>query len=73
MTFYIGSDNSSGQEFNNKEDFLKELSLQIDDCEANGGTRFDVTVDADAGCFLTSDDNEEVSKSTKMPWYFFED
>lgn len=73
MKFYIGSDNGSGQEFNNKEDFLKELSLQIDDCEANGGARFDVTVDADAECFLTSDDNEEVSKSTKMPWYFFED
>jgi hypothetical protein len=23
----------------------------IDDCEANGGEQFDVTVDADASCF----------------------
>ena len=52
MKFYIGSDTGSGQEFNNKEAFIKELSLMIDDCEANGGTQFDVTVDADASCFL---------------------
>lgn len=51
MKFYIGADSGSGQEFNNKEDFLKELSLMIDDCEANGGKQFDVTVDADASCF----------------------
>ena len=58
MKFYIGADSGSGQEFNNKEDFLKELSLMIDDCEANGGTQFDVTVDADASCFYDpSDDN----------------
>ncbi len=52
MKFYISSDTGSGQEFNNKEDFLKELSLMIDDCEENGGTQFDVTVDADASCFF---------------------
>jgi hypothetical protein len=59
MKFYIGTDSSSGQEFNNKEAFLKELSLMIDDCEANGGTQFDVTVDADASCFYdpSSDDD----------------
>jgi hypothetical protein len=53
MKFYIADTftNGSGQEFNNKEDFLKELSLMIDDCEANGGTQFDVTVDTDASCF----------------------
>lgn len=51
MKFYIGTDTGSGQEFNNKEDFLKELSSMINDCEANGGTQFDVTVDADASCF----------------------
>lgn len=52
MTFYIGSDSGSGQEFNSKEDFLRELSLMIDDCKTNGGTRFDVTVDADESCFF---------------------
>lgn len=51
MSFYIGQDNGSGQEFNSKEEFLHELSLMIDDCAANGGTQFDVTVDADADCF----------------------
>ena len=56
MKFYIGSDTGSGQEFNNKEDFLKELSLMIDDCEENGGTQFDVTVDADASCFAGEED-----------------
>ena len=57
MNFYIGADSGSGQEFNNKEDFLHELSLMIDDCEANGGEQFDVTVDADASCFyIPSDD-----------------
>lgn len=61
MKFYIGADSGSGQEFNNKEDFLHELSLMIDDCEANGGTQFDVTVDADASCFYipSDDDNPE--------------
>lgn len=51
MKFYIGTDLGSGQELNNKKDFLHELELMINDCEANGGTRFDITVDADAGCF----------------------
>ena len=51
MKFYIGTDLGSGQEFNNKKDFLRELEFMINDCEANGGTRFDVTIDADASCF----------------------
>lgn len=53
MTFYIADTftSGSGQEFNTKEAFLKELSLMIDDCIANGGTQFDVTVDTDASCF----------------------
>lgn len=59
MKFYIGSDSGSGQKFNNKEAFLHELSLMIDDCKANGGTQFDVTVDADASCFYDSSDDEE--------------
>jgi hypothetical protein len=58
MNFYIGADSGSGQEFTNKEDFLKELSLMIDDCEANGGTQFDITVDADASCFYNEDKDE---------------
>jgi hypothetical protein len=59
MKFYIGADSGSGQEFSNKEDFLHELSLMIDDCEANGGTQFDVTVDADASCFYIPSDEED--------------
>lgn len=51
MKYYIGQDDESGQKFSNKEDFLKELSLMIDDCIENGGTQFDVIVDADASCF----------------------
>ena len=52
MKYYIDTnDGSSGQKFTHKEDFLKELSLMIDDCIENGGNRFDVTVDADANCF----------------------
>ena len=51
MKFYIGSETGSGMKFNNKEEFLKELSLMIDNCEANGGTQFDVYVDVDANCF----------------------
>lgn len=49
--FYIGTDNGSGMEFSSKEDFLQEISMMIDDCGANGGTRFDITVEADADCF----------------------
>ena len=57
MKFYISIDCSSGQEFNNKKDFLHELELMINDCETNGGTIFDVTIDADASCFY--DDSDE--------------
>lgn len=48
---YTMFDNDSGMEYSNKEDFLKEISLMIDDCIANGGTRFHVGVDTDASCF----------------------
>ena len=66
MKFYIGSDSGSGQEFNSKEAFLHELALMIDDCEANGGTQFDVTVDADASCFyIPSDDDTDPVEETK--------
>ena len=56
MKFYIGTDGSSGQSFKTKEEFLKELSLMIDDCKANGGTQFDVTVESDASCFYEGED-----------------
>ena len=58
MKFYISTDFGSGQEFNNKKDFLHELELMINDCEANGGTEFDVTIDADASCFYDDSDDE---------------
>lgn len=60
MKFFIEDtfSNGSGQKFTDKEAFLKELSLMIDDCAANGGTTFDVTVDTDASCF-DSDDGED--------------
>jgi hypothetical protein len=53
MKFYISDTytNGSGQVFKNKEDFLKELSLMIDDCISNGGTYFDASIDTDASCF----------------------
>ena len=57
MKFYISTDFGSGQEFNNKKDFLHELELMINDCEGNGGTEFDVTIDADASCVY--DDSDE--------------
>lgn len=53
MTFTIETlnDNGSGMKYKNKEEFMKEIGLMIDDCIANGGTFFDVQVDADASCF----------------------
>ena len=50
------NDNGSGMEYTSKEAFMKELSLMIDDCIANGGTFFDVQVDSDASCFCTDED-----------------
>ena len=53
MIFYISDifSGGTGQRFFDKESFLKELSLMIDDCIKNGGTAFDVEVDTDASCF----------------------
>ena len=50
------NDNGSGMEYTSKEAFMKELSLMIDDCIANGGTFFDSQVDSDASCFCTDED-----------------
>lgn len=52
-------DNGSGMEYYTKEEFLKEISLMIDDCIANGGTYFGASIDTDASCFLVDDDEDE--------------
>lgn len=57
MHFYINTmnDNGSGMEYHSKEDFLKEISLMIDDCIMNGGTYISCDVDSDASCFNCED------------------
>lgn len=59
MKFYINTmnDNGSGMKYYTKEDFLKEISLMIDDCISNGGTYFSSDIDSDASCFY--DESEE--------------
>ena len=52
MKYFIATESGSGQKFKTKEAFLKELSLMIDDCIANGGTEFDIEVYANASCFM---------------------
>lgn len=61
MKFYIETlnDSGSGLKYNTKEDFLKEISLMIDDCIANGGTFFDAQIDSDASCFYIEDDDDD--------------
>ena len=58
MKFNIYTENGSGMKFSNKEEFLHELSLMIDDCEANGGSFFTTEVYADASCFLIEQNNQ---------------
>lgn len=53
------NDNGSGMSYNSAEEFLQEISMMIDDCIANGGTYFDVQVDADASCFYNGDDEDD--------------
>lgn len=53
------NDNGSGMSYRTKDEFLKEISLMIDDCLENGGTYFDVQVDSDASCFYEDDEDEE--------------
>ena len=50
------NDNGSGMKYFNKEDFIKEIGLMVDDCIANGGTRMYVAVSADASCFHKDED-----------------
>lgn len=56
MKFSIYTENGSGQKYNNIEDFLNEIRLQIEDCKANGGTYYSLTIDSDASCFLEEDE-----------------
>lgn len=59
MNFFINTlnDCGSGLKYQNKEDFIKEISYMVDDCIFNGGTDFCVIVDSDASCFLTEEKN----------------
>ena len=60
MDYFISTQNDcgSGQKFKDKESFLKEMSLMIDDCIANGGSSFEVDVTADASCFYNKNNNK---------------
>lgn len=49
------NDNGSGMEYFNKEDFLKEVSMMIDDFITNEGTQFTILVNADKSCFYQGD------------------
>lgn len=48
------NDSGSGMRYSTKEEFLAEMGRLIDDCITNGGTFFDVQVDADASCFFAT-------------------
>ena len=64
MKYYIDTliDNGSGMKYENKEDFLTELSKMIDDCITNGGTRFAAIIDTDVSCFDCDGSDSEDSK-----------
>ena len=48
------NDNGSGMLYISKDDFLREIVKEIDDCIANGGSWFDVQVDSDASVFINN-------------------
>lgn len=58
MKFIITTlnDNGSGMKYFSKEEFLREVSLMIDDCITNGGTFFDIQVNSDVSCFLSDEE-----------------
>lgn len=58
FSIYTLIDNGSGMEFHSKEEFLKEMSLMIDDCINNGGSSFTALVNTDKSCFLQDDEDE---------------
>lgn len=39
-----------------KKEFLKEISLIIDNCISNGGTFFDAQIDSDVSCFYIEEE-----------------
>lgn len=51
FNIYTLNDNGSGMKYTNKEDFMKEISLMIDDCIRNGGTYFIADIVSDKSCF----------------------
>ena len=55
---YTLNDNGSGMKYHTKDEFLKEVSMMIDDCVTNGGTFFDIQVDSYGSCFLAEEENE---------------
>lgn len=59
------NDNGSGMKYTNKEGFLRELSMMIDDCIRNGGTFFDVQVDSDVSCFFDEADIDNTAECEK--------
>lgn len=56
MKFFIDSENGSGMKCFAKTDFLAEVARMIEDCIANGGTEFSLSVYADAPCFSLEED-----------------
>lgn len=62
------NDNGSGMKYSTKEEFLKEISLMIDDCIANGGTFFDVQVDSDASCFAPHGEEDGTIRSEMLDY-----
>ena len=58
MNFLIETlyDNGSGMKYRTEEEFIHEVRSMIKDCEANGGTRFDISIDTDASRFCQDDD-----------------
>ena len=58
MNFLIETlyDNGSGMKYRTEEEFVHEVRSMIKNCEANGGTRFGISVNIDASCFCQDDD-----------------
>lgn len=44
-SFYIGSENGTGREYHNEEEFFRALKDEIRTAEENGRTHFDITLE----------------------------
>ena len=64
FSIYTMNDNGSGMQYSSKEDFLRELSLMIDDCMTNRGSYFSVEVDTNASCFAYDKESGEHKKTS---------